>query len=84
MPELDDAASYRRAVELVVADEADAADRLDKALTSEIEAARARLVANAADAHGRFRGLAAVVAASAVLAAVLAVVGLQRRIREYR
>ncbi len=84
VPELDDAASYHRAVQLVVADEADAADQLDKALTSEIEAARARLVANAADAHGRFRGLAAVVGLSAMLAAVLAVVGLQRRIREYR
>jgi hypothetical protein len=84
VPELDDAASYNRAVELVVTDEADAADRLDEALRTEIAAARERLDGNAADAHRRFRGLAAVVAAAAVLAAVLAVVGLQRRIREYR
>ena len=84
VPQLDDAASYNRAVELLVTDEADAADRLDEALRNEIAAARERLDDNAADAHRRFRGLAAAVAAAAVLAAVLAVVGLQRRIREYR
>ena len=84
MPQLDDAASYNRAVELLVTDEADTADRLDEALRNEIAAARERLDDNAADARRRFRGLAAAVAAAAVLAAVLAVVGLQRQIREYR
>ena len=84
VPQLDDAASYRNAVELVVTNETKAAARLDEALASEIEAARKRLDAYAADAHGRFHGLAAVVAASAFLAAVLAAIGLQRRIREYR
>jgi hypothetical protein len=80
----DDAGSYGKAVDLAVTEEADAARRLDTALMNEIDAARERLVSNAADAHRRLSGLAAVMAVSAVLAAVMAVAGLQRRIREYR
>ena len=81
---LHDADKYLSAVELAVQDEAGAASLLDEALQSEIDAARQRLDSNAADAHERLSGLAAMVASSAVLAAALALVGLQRRSREYR
>jgi hypothetical protein len=82
--QLHEAGSYGVAVKLAVTTEADAALRLDEALRTEIEAARERLASNAADAHEGLRWMAAVVAVSALLAAALAVIGLQRRIREYR
>jgi hypothetical protein len=78
------AGSYDDAVKLAVTTEADAAVRLDEALRTETEAARERLETNAADAHERLGRMSVVVAVSALLAAALTVMGLQRRIREYR
>ena len=84
VPELDDAASYRQGGGAG----GDRRGRRSRAARrgpdKRDRSGGSASTANAADAHGSFRGLAAVVAASALLAAVLAVVGLQRRIREYR
>ncbi len=82
--ELDDAGQYRRAVDLAVSAEADAHSLVDQGLASEITTAQARLRANAADADRHLRWLAATVAVTVLVAALLVVTGLWVRIKEYR
>ena len=80
----DEAAAYRDAVSLAVNGQAAAAATLDKAFKAEIATARHNLDSHAEDARQALRALRIAIAVLAVLAAALAVIGLQRRIREYR
>ena len=82
--QLDDAGTYLPAVAVAVTDEAGAAARLDAALDAEIDAARDRLDAGAAAAGGHVRWLTVSVLAAIALAAVLVVVGIWVRMKEYR
>jgi hypothetical protein len=58
--------------------------RLSSQLTEEIGAAQARFTRSATDAASALDGLALAIPLLAVLAAVLAVLGLRQRINEYR
>ena len=82
--ELDDAGEYRPAVELAVSDQAAAQLAVDQGLDSEITLAEARLRTSAADASRHLRWLAATVAVTVLVAALLVVAGLWVRIKEYR
>ena len=75
---------YNAAVDLAVGQEADAAARLDNAYVDFTGGAHNRLRDSAADARQALRGLPTALAVVAVGAGLLAVVGLDRRIREYR
>jgi hypothetical protein len=82
--ELDDAGEYRDAVELAVSDQAAAQLAVDQGLDSEITLAEARLRTSAADASRHLRWLAATVAVTVLVAALLVVTGLWVRFKEYR
>jgi hypothetical protein len=82
--QLDDAGEFRPAVDLAVTEQADALLAVDQALDAEIALARQRLLANAADAEGHLRWLAATVAVTVLVAGLLVIVGLWMRIKEYR
>jgi len=74
---------YTEAVTLAVDDEAKAEVWLDKGLAGEILQDGERLTTHAKDARTALDRIAVLAAVLAGLAAVLAVFGLQRRIREY-
>ena len=78
------AGSYADADSLAVTEQADAAEAVDGALADEIDIARDRLDDNAERARGQLRWLPLAAAILAATAAVLAIVGLQLRLREYR
>lgn len=82
--QLDDAGEYLPAVRVAVTDQADAADRLDVALGTEIDAARDRLDAGAGAASDHIRWLAASLLVAIGLAAILVIAGLWVRMKEYR
>ena len=82
--EKDENGSYNDAVGLAIGDEAQVVAQLDAGLSDEIARAERRLDDGAADARGGFGALAVGIPLLAVLAAVLVLVGLQRRIGEYR
>ena len=81
---LDDAGEYGDAVVLAGSAEAHAHSLVDQGLATEITAAQARLDANATDADRHVRWLAATVAVTVLVAALLVVTGLWVRIKEYR
>jgi hypothetical protein len=81
---LDTNGNYDQAVTTSTETEAKAASALDDALGSQIEASRGRLDSAAADARSGFDALDVAIPLLAVLAAVLVLIGLQRRIGEYR
>ena len=82
--QLDDDGSYRPAVNLAVADEADAAESVDAALEAEMTTARNALDDHATTARSHLRWLSAGVLVAVGLAALLVVGGLWLRLREYR
>ena len=65
-------------------DEAAAATNLDRALATEITAARGRLEAYAREAQSGLQVIAVAIVLLTAMAAILAIVGLQHRLREYR
>jgi hypothetical protein len=77
-------ARYVDAVDLAVGAEAAAAATLDDAYEASIASAHGRLESAAADARHALRGLTTTMAVVAALAGLVAVLGLDRRIREYR
>jgi hypothetical protein len=79
-----DGGSYDDAVALAVGDQAEATRLLDLHLQTEIDAAQARFTVASADARGGFTILGVALTATMALAGVLVLVGLQRRIGEYR
>jgi hypothetical protein len=81
---LDTQGQYDQAVANSIGAEARAAQTLDSGLSDEIDRARARLDAAAADGRAGFDPLAIGIPLLIVLAGVLVLIGLQRRIGEYR
>ena len=81
---LDDAGEYRDAVVLAFSAEATAHSLVNDGLATEITTAQASLGANAADADRHLRWLAATVAVTVLVAALLVVTGMWFRIKEYR
>jgi hypothetical protein len=81
---LDTKGAYDEAVKHSTEVEAVAARALDGRLRAEINRSRERLDAAAADARGGFDALDVVIPLLIVAAGVLVLVGLQRRISEYR
>jgi hypothetical protein len=79
-----DSYEYQAAVDVAVTDLASAARDVDAALATEISAARARLDDGADDAREGLRALPVVLLAGIVVAIAATVIGLQRRLREYR
>ena len=69
---------------MAVTDQAAASAALDETFAAEIDTAREHLDVNADEARHSLRALPVTIVGLAVLAAVLALLGLQRRIREYR
>jgi hypothetical protein len=82
--QLNGAGSYYEAVDAAVTDEARAAAKLDRALATEISAARGRLEAYAREARSGLQVIAVAIVLLTAIAAILAIVGLQHRLREYR
>ena len=81
----DDAkAEYAAAVSKATGDEADLVTRLDDAFAVQIASAEQRLDNHATDARSGFGVLAVGIPLLLVLAGLLALIGLQRRITEYR
>ncbi len=64
--------------------ELDAIDRLDRELQSDITRSQARLLGAAADARQGYGVLEIAIPVLAVLAGLLVLLGLERRIAEYR
>jgi hypothetical protein len=81
---LQEQARYVAAVDLAVGEEATAAAALDDAYDASISRAHGRLRSAAADARHALRGLTTTMAVVGALAGLVAVLGLDRRIREYR
>jgi hypothetical protein len=81
---LDDGARYDEAVGRAVGDEASAAAELDDAFDESIRIAYDSLAVHAADARHALRGLTSIIVVASALAGLFAVLGLDRRIREYR
>jgi hypothetical protein len=77
-------ANYAEAVRKATGDQAKLIRRLDNRLSAEITSAKRRLDGHASDARGGFGVLAVGIPLLLVLAGVLALVGLQRRVTEYR
>jgi hypothetical protein len=84
MRQLDESNQYTLAVGVAVNEGDTAASLLDTALDAEIDAARARLDADATAAQRHMRWLVIVVVAAILAAAALVACGLWVRIREYR
>jgi hypothetical protein len=83
--EIDDVqANYGAAVDKATGPEAALIRRLDNELSLQIGSAEQRLDDHATDARGGFDALTVAIPLLLVLAGVLALVGLQRRITEYR
>jgi hypothetical protein len=80
----DKGGNYDQAVLLAVGDETVAERALDGGLGREIAASRQQLDAAATDARRGFDLLAIAIPVLAILAGVLVLIGLQRRITEYR
>ena len=80
----DDSGDYAGAVKKALGEQADAAAKFDNATEQAIQQAQARFDTAASDARVGFGLLAVALTAGLLLAAVLAIVGLQRRIGEYR
>jgi hypothetical protein len=76
--------SYTDAVDKATGDEAAAAASVDRAYAQATATAHNRLTAAARDARQALRGLPTAMAVVALLAGLVAVFGLDRRIREYR
>ncbi len=81
---LDDASEYTDAVNRAITTEAEVARSLDDQLQQEIDRATATLEADADDARGGFGVLTLAIPLLFVLAGALVLLGLQRRISEYR
>jgi hypothetical protein len=82
--QLDDGGDYNNAVLRSIHEEATSAQVLDRGLSDEIAQARHRLDTASADARSGFGVLAVAIPLLIVLAGVFVLVGLQRRITEYR
>jgi hypothetical protein len=81
---LDDQARYDEAVTRLLSTEAAASGALDDGLTRQITQARQRLDGAAGHARGGFDALAIAIPLLIVLAGVLVLIGLERRIAEYQ
>ena len=81
---LDDDARYQEAVDRALGDQANASASLDASIRAESAKAQARFDDAARDAHSGFAVLAVALTLGLLLAAVLVLVGLQPRIREYQ
>jgi hypothetical protein len=81
---LDDGGDYEGAVALAVSDEADAVADFDRLVASEIDLARAELDRHASEARGGFDGLSVGIPVLVIALVALVLIGLQRRIEEYR
>ena len=82
--DLDDRSQYNDAVTLATGQETDVVHVLDASLQREITRATATLNDDATDARGGFGALSIAIPVLLVLAGVLVLLGLQRRISEYR
>lgn len=82
--ELSDAGSFDEAIDVAVSGQAAAAARLDAALDDNVTAARIHLDREAEVARSTLERLLPVVLVLPGLAAVFAIAGIRRRIREYR
>jgi hypothetical protein len=82
--DLDDAGDYGEAVQLATTDEARAVAALDGGLEAEVRRARALFDRQAADARQGFGALTIAIPVLTVAALALVIVGLQRRMSEYR
>jgi hypothetical protein len=80
----DDGGEYGDAVRLATTDEARAVAALDGGLRTQVRRARADFARQAADARGGFDALTIAIAVLTLIALALVVVGLQRRMAEYR
>ena len=80
----DDDGDYTIAVNRATIDEAKLVGQLDTDIQREISRSRARLDANAADARSGFGTLEVAIPLLLLLAGALVIIGLQRRIVEYR
>ena len=81
---LDEEGNYDGAVKRLIGQEADAARAFDAGLTREIARSWARLDAAAGQARSGFDGLAVAIPLLIVIAGLLVLVGLKRRIGEYQ
>ncbi|HVM64516.1 MAG TPA: hypothetical protein VMU14_06615 [Acidimicrobiales bacterium] len=79
----DSSDNYTQAVSTATGTEAAAVTSLDADIQSQVATAQQRLYARAADAHAGFAALQVGIPVLAVLAGLLALVGIQRRIGEY-
>jgi hypothetical protein len=80
----DDNGDYQDAVQLAIGEESLAIAALDDDLQDEIERARAEFDRHASEARGRFDALLVAIPLLTLAAAALVLIGLQRRIAEYR
>lgn len=76
--------SFDSAADLAMSDAAAAADQLDGALDANVAAARTNLDAGAEEANDRLRALLFVALTVPLVGAAAAVIGIERRVREYR
>jgi hypothetical protein len=81
---LENDSRFSAAIGYAIRTEAQLADRLNGALSTQIAAAQHRFERARSDATGDLAGLSVAIPVVTVLCAILALLGLQQRIREYR
>jgi len=81
---LDDGGNYEQAVATATGQQADLVTKINATINTEIDQAKARLEQHTSDARSGFGVLAVAIPVLVLLAALLVLYGLQRRITEYR